>query len=201
MALLVPTLDIQQHQVDGLEVGVREAVAEMTVGVQCGVNTHGFCRGEEFEHELVLHQWLAPADSESASHDLEPVLVFAQFIDCLRDRHRYAVGEGPRVWIMAVQAAELAAREPRYDTDTRPVDGRSSRERVDEADIAGSNRRPDIRLGNVAAEIHSEFERALRRQRNLLRLICALMSGAMESPVDDVHLLLAAQPHEVNRVT
>ena len=59
IALRIPALDVEQHEVDRLEIGVGEPVAEEAVGVERGVDPHPVCRGEELQREAVLHQRLA----------------------------------------------------------------------------------------------------------------------------------------------
>ena len=57
-------------------------------------------------------------------------------------------------------------------------------------------------FGNVLAEVDAQLERALRLQRRLLDASrdCQTWRSSVEGPIDDVHLLLAREPHEIDGI-
>ena len=96
----------------------------------------------------------------------------------------------------------MAARGPPNHAHTWAVDGRTSRERMQEAHISCRQGGPDIGIGNVPAQVYPEFKRVLgykRRAREMLAL-CHTPSP-MERPIDYVHLLFSGKTHKIHRVS
>ena len=145
----IPRLDVEQHEIDRLQLGVGEAVPVEAVAVESGVNAHRLRRGEQLDREAMLHQRFTAAQREPAGHDLQPVPVFAQFLGGLDHRHRYAVAHRPRIGIVAVAAPPHASGRPRDDADSGTVDGRAGRKGMQESHVAGGERRAHVRLWNV----------------------------------------------------
>ena len=167
MALRIPRLDVEQHEIDHLELRVGDAVAINAVRVQGRVDAHGLRSREEFHREAMLHQRFSSTEGEAARHDLQAAPVFAQLFGGFRDGHGDAVAHGPRVRVVTVETPKHAARRPGNHAHPGAVHGRAGRERMEESHVAGGERGPDVRFRNVLPEVDAKLEWTLRRQRLL----------------------------------
>src|SRR5438270_244127 len=79
-------------------------------------------RREHLEDKFMLHQWLAPANGQAAAHGMEAVTIFPDLLDRSRERHRDSIRHFPRIRVVAVGTFELAAAQPRDDTDSGAID-------------------------------------------------------------------------------
>src|SRR5204863_7550132 len=111
MKLWSDGLKVEQHQINRREVGISEAVAQITVGVEGGMHAHLFGRGEHLEDKLMLHQRLAAAYGQAAAHGVEAVAIFPDLLDCPRERHRDSISHFPGVRIVAVRTLKLTAAQ------------------------------------------------------------------------------------------
>ena len=137
-----------------------ETVAERAVGLDRRVDAHGPHGGEQLDGEAILHQRLAAAQGEAARHDFQAVAVLAQLLRGAGQGDGDAVAERPGVRVVAVEAPEHAAGRPRHDAHARSIDRRAGRERMEEAHVAGLERRSHVRLRNGLAEVDAKLVRA-----------------------------------------
>jgi hypothetical protein len=131
------------------------------------------------------------------------VSIFVKLFGCLPERYGDAVVHVPRVRVVAVQTAKLAAGCPRNHANTRPVDGGASGERMKKAHIPRGQRGPHVGFGDVPAQVHAQVERAFRLQRSFFQWygLAHKRLVAVKSAVDHVHLLLTSQAHEVDGIS
>ena len=64
--------------------------------------------------------------------------------------------------------------QPAVHATTRtpgPIDRRAGGERMQEAHVAGRERRPDVGFRNVLAQVDAQLERALRLERRLVHAV------------------------------
>src|SRR5204863_6354115 len=115
VALLAPGLDAEHHEVDLLEIGVAELVAEKAVRLDRRVHAELLRGREQLHDEAMLHQRLATAHREAAGHHREAMAVLADLLRGLRDADRIAVAHRPGIRVVTIAAAPQAARRPRDD--------------------------------------------------------------------------------------
>src|SRR5213083_1410481 len=96
VASRVPTLDIQQHQLDFLQLCISEAVPQAAVGVESGMNAHRLRRGIQLYGEPLLHAWLATAQGEAPRHDLPAESILARSFGCPSGCYSEPVAPIPR---------------------------------------------------------------------------------------------------------
>ena len=65
------------HEIDRLELGVRQPIAVVAVGVERRMNTHRLRCREQLCREAVLHQRLAAAQGEAPGHGFQAMAIFA----------------------------------------------------------------------------------------------------------------------------
>src|SRR6516165_8346309 len=70
VALAVPGLYAEQHQIDVIQVAVGELLAQKPVGLDGSVYAHRLGARQHLHDEAALHQWLAAADRYTAPHHL-----------------------------------------------------------------------------------------------------------------------------------
>ena len=145
-----------------VQLGVGQPIAVEAVGLDRRVNAHLLRGRQQLGREPMLHQRLPAAQREAARHDLEAVAILAQLLRRFRDRHRHAVGQRPRVGVVAVLAAPHAARRPRHDAHARAIDGGAGRVGVQKPHVAAGQRFANALLGNGVAQVDPKLERARR---------------------------------------
>ena len=154
----IPRLEIEQHQIDGLELGVAQPIAVVAIGVERGVDAHAVRGGEQLRGEPVLHQRLTPAQRETSGHDFQAVSVLAQLLGGPLDRNRDAVAHRPRVGVVAIAAPPHAAAGPRDDAYAWAIHGGAGRERVQESHVAGGESRSHVGFRQGLAGIDAKLE-------------------------------------------
>src|ERR1700757_2425211 len=162
MPFWIPALYVEQHQIDILELCVTKPVAQTAVGVQGCVNSHLVCCSQQLHREPILHQGFAAAQGEATRHNLKAVPVLSKFVGRSLQGDRNSIGQIPRVWVMAVLATKLATGRPRYNADTRAINGGTGCEGMKESHLAGCEGATYIDLPYVSTRVYSQFKRALR---------------------------------------
>src|SRR5688572_13311445 len=161
----IPRFDVEQYEVDGKQVLVREVATEVAIGVQRGVNTHTLRRPEELRGKPMLHQRLTTAQCESPGHRLQPVTVLAEFFGGSRDGDGNTVAHRPGIRVMAIEAAPDASSCPGDHANSRTVYRRSCSERMKEPHISRCECGANVGLRQVPAQMDTQIERAFGLQR------------------------------------
>ena len=110
----IRALDVEQHEVDAGQVSVIGAVTEKSRCFNCGVQAHTLGRGKYSSREAKLHHRLAARDGQAAIERTQRGRKALQAIDDVLRRNVGSVLQMPGVWIVAVGAAQQAAR---YEQD------------------------------------------------------------------------------------
>ena len=130
VGLLVAALDVQEHQVDGIEHLVVAVRAEETGGVDAGVHAHLLGTHEDALGELGLHEDLAAGQGDTALRRAENTTVAGNTREQLRVGHGSAVLHEERVGVVTVQAAQRAAVEENRHARAGTVNGGDELPRV-----------------------------------------------------------------------
>src|SRR3954447_21930906 len=141
MTFRIPRLDVEQHNVDLIEFVIRQTFAKVTVGIERGMNSQRLRRREQPRGKTVLHQRFPTTQGKTAEHELQTVSILSQRFDRALECHRYPIHHVPRVRVVTVRTTKLTTRSPCNDPNTRPIDSRSRGERMQETQVAGSERR------------------------------------------------------------
>src|SRR6185369_14802420 len=112
-------------EIDVSKLFIRQPFTQTSIRIERRVNSHSLRRAQESHDETVLHERLAAAQRKTSRHDLQTVTILAEGRDCALERDRHSVHHVPRVRVVTVQAAELAARGPRHQANTRTIDRRA----------------------------------------------------------------------------
>jgi hypothetical protein len=62
---------------------------------------------------------------------------------------------------VAVLATELATGRPRYNADTRAINGGTGSEGMQESHLTGRKGATHIEFPDISTQVHSQFKRAL----------------------------------------
>jgi len=77
MAFRIPCLDVEEHEIERVQLGVGDAVAVVAVRIERRVDAHGLRGRQELYREAMLHQRFSAAQNEAAGHHLETAPVLA----------------------------------------------------------------------------------------------------------------------------
>src|SRR4029450_12941291 len=158
MTLGIPRLEIEHDEVDRLELGVRQPIAVVAVGIERRVNAHRLCCREQLCGEAILHQWLTATQSEAPGHGFQAVAIFPQLGSRVCEGNGDAVAHRPRVAIVTIGATPHAAARPGNNTNAGSVYGGACGEGVEKSHVARGKCRPHFGVWNVLAEIDAKLE-------------------------------------------
>ena len=132
----IRALDVEQDEIDHREVVVVGPVAEEAGGLDRGVQAHFLGAGKDAAGEVALHHRLAARDREPAVERAQRRRERAQPVDHLLGRDSGPVLEVPGVGVVAVGAAEQAARDEQHHAQARSVVARRRLVGMDVAEFA-----------------------------------------------------------------
>ena len=140
--LRVPRLDVEQHEVDRLELGVGEPVAVDSRWCRAPCGCPSPCAAaNSFTANRCCISGSPPLSVKPPDMTFRPCRYLRSSSAACATRHRDAVAHRPGVGVVAVEAPPHAAGRPGDDAHAGAVHGRAGRERVQEAHVAGRERR------------------------------------------------------------